>query len=154
MTRPARTYRFGSQHRDSLWLREQITAYLDGRGKLPICNLCSQPVADTDWHESHDPGRARSLGGKATGIAHAACNLQHGRSVVVPALAKAKRVAARHQGLKGPGLGPRPMRAGRRSRESKTFSHGIVRRLTGSQKHARMMAKRFGADTQEPDHAR
>ena len=139
-------YRFGSKRRDALWAREAMNAYLAGCGKLPLCNICEQPVNDDGkWHESHDPAKPKCYGGKRVGIAHAACNLLHGAKVVTPLRAKAERSAARHDGRKGPGRGRYPMRAGRLSGESKTMRHGLIKRLSGAQKHARMVAKRYGA---------
>jgi hypothetical protein len=47
----------------------------------------------------------------------------------LPSIAKAKRQADFHQGITGPGRGPRPMLAGRLSRLKKTFRRGVVPRL-------------------------
>ncbi len=138
---------FGSYRREGLWLREKHNAQLSGLGDHPICNLCGKPVTLEEamrdgWHESHDPSRAKAFGGKDVGVAHAACNLEHGRTVVVPAVAKSNRVRAMHLGLKGPGLGRFPMRAGRRMRETKTFNRGVQPRMTLGEKIAAMRAKR------------
>lgn len=48
-----------------------------------------------------------------------------------------------HLGITGPGLGRSPMRGGRRSRERKTFRHGVVPRVTQQEAHRRMIAKRY-----------
>jgi hypothetical protein len=90
-------YRFNSKRRDALWAAECFRAHVAGAGSLPICNLCGRPVSTTEkWHESHDPARPRCFGGRAVGVAHRVCNLQHGARVVVPAIAKAKRLRSRH----------------------------------------------------------
>ncbi len=132
-----------ARQRADLWSREATVAYLNGRGRLPICNLCDTPMQiGQAWEVSHRPGKAKSFGGRDVGVAHARCNREHGAKVVTPALAKAHRVRARHIGASGPGLGKRPMRGGRRSGESKSFRHGVIRRLSAAQKHQRCMAKR------------
>lgn len=59
-------------------------------------------------------------------------------------LAKGDRVADFHRGLRGPGKGRYPMRGGRRSRERKTFRHGVQPRVTLAQEHLRIMTKRYG----------
>ncbi|MCC6172036.1 MAG: hypothetical protein IT481_08405 [Gammaproteobacteria bacterium] len=129
--------------RQALWQREAMNAYLAGHGYQPICNLCGLPVITGDaWDESHDPAKPKCFGGERVGVAHRRCNREHGAQVVVPVRAKSDRVRARHTGADGPGLGRHPMRAGRRSRESKTFHHGLQRRLTLAQKLARMRAAR------------
>jgi hypothetical protein len=136
-------YRFNSRQREALWCEQSLAAWKAGRGRDPICNLCDLPVTPTDaWDESHDPARARAFGGTRTGVAHRRCNREHGAQVVVPALAKSDRVRARHIGAAGPGLGKRPMPAGRRTRISKTFRHGVVARTTLAQKLAAMRASR------------
>jgi len=138
---------WGSHRRERIWLREKLFAQLNGLGEHPICNLCDEPVtleqARRDgWHESHDAGRAKTFGGKDVGVAHCACNLKHGREVVTPMAAKANAQRDKHQGRKGPGRGRHPMRAGRRSIETKTFKRGLQRRTTLSEKLAAMRAKR------------
>lgn len=140
---------FGSRHRERLWLRECFNAYAEGRtdGSCPVCNLCDQPVtraqADADgWHESHNPSRAKSFGGKSVGVAHVSCNLEHGRTVVVPALAKSNRVRKAATRRTFAGSGRYPMRAGYRSAVTKTMGRGLRPRLTLAQKHAATMAAR------------
>lgn len=56
-------------------------------------------------------------------------------------IAKARAVEAFHLGITGPGLGRSPMRAGRRSRETKTFRHGVQPRRTGAERHRELMVK-------------
>jgi hypothetical protein len=138
-----RKYMFGSKKREDLWQGMRWQAHAAGRGDLPICNLCDLPVQKTDaWDRSHDPGRARSNGGKSVGIAHLRCNREHGAKVVVPSNAKADAQRRNHIGAAGPGLGKCPMRAGKRSAFTKTFQRGVQPRLTLAQKHAATMAKR------------
>lgn len=134
--------KLSASRRDELWRREAKLACEAGRGDLPICNLCDQPVQiGQAWDESHAP-IAKAFGGKATGIAHRDHNREHGAKVVWPAVAKSNRVHRYHVGASGPGLGRYPMRAGVRSSVSKTFRHGLQPRLTLAQKHAAMLAKR------------
>lgn len=135
--------RFSSRKRDDLWSRECMASHSAGRGRLPICNLCDEPVtADQAWDESHHPAQPRVFGGKSVGIAHHDCNHRHGFIVVKPQVDKCNRVRRRHLGITGPGLGRYPMKAGRRSRVTKTMRHGLKPRLTLSQKLAAMRAKR------------
>lgn len=147
---------FGSKRRHDLWLRCRDLAQLGGRGDLPVCPHCDQPVQKTDdWHACH-VGRAKSNNGKRVRVGHAACNLKDAREVVVPNNAKADRQRAFHEGRKGPGLGRYPMRAGRRSGESKRMQSkrragGLVRRQTLSEKLAAMRAKRAIGDEAAPD---
>lgn len=137
------TRRLSATARTKLWKREALNAYLDGRGRFPICNLCDLPVAPGhDWDESHAPEKPRCFGGTRTGVAHLRCNRDHGAKVVVPAFAESNRKQRQHIGAAGPGLGKSPMRAGRRSSVKKTFRHGVVPRLSGVQEHARVMAGR------------
>ena len=134
---------FNSKHREQLWLREKNKAYLAGLGAQPRCNLCSLPVLETDdWDESHDPGKAKAFGGKKTGVAHRPCNQRHNNAVVTPAVAKAKRVYRKHIGAQKPGMGRFAMRGGRRSGERKTIAGQVVRRTTGAERHAAMLASR------------
>jgi 5-methylcytosine-specific restriction endonuclease McrA len=69
-----------------------------------ICWLCKLPirVPKEQWHVAHDI--ARGLGGsnedRNLHPAHDRCNLQEGREIVVPAVAKSDRVRARHLGIK------------------------------------------------------
>lgn len=143
----AYTPRFGSKERDELWSRERLAAHLAGRGNLPICNICDEPVhEDEPWDESHDPAQPKVFGGKSTGIAHARCNRLHGAQVVKPQVAKCDRIRKKHLGLKRPGMGRHPLPAGVRTKITRTMKHGVKPRLTLSEKLARMRAKRaFGA---------
>lgn len=138
----AYTPRFGSHKREALWQMECLEAHKAERGPHPICNLCDQPVTpDQAWDESHH-GAPKALGGKLYGVAHRKCNRNHGARVVVPMMAKVRRVYAKFIGADGPGLGRFPMQAGRRTLVSKTMRNGVQPRLTLAQKAERMRAKR------------
>jgi hypothetical protein len=60
----------------------------------------------------------------------------------IPDIARGSRVHNRHIGAAGPGLGRHPMRGGRRDGISRTFSHGVQRRLTQAERHAAFVAAR------------
>jgi len=76
------------------------------------------------------------------GVAHRRCNLEDGAQVVTPAKAKADRVRRKHIGAQKPGMGRFAMRGGRRSSERKTIAGEVVRRTTGAERHAAMIASR------------
>ncbi|HEY7298569.1 MAG TPA: hypothetical protein VH684_11590 [Xanthobacteraceae bacterium] len=131
--------------RASLFAGAIWAAYEAGRsdGTFAICNICDNPVFRADaWHVSHTPSRPRAFGGGCTGIAHAICNLEHAARIEAPRRAKTDRVGLRHIGAAGPGLGKRPMPAGKRSRLTKTFRNGVQPRLTHAEKHAAFLARR------------
>lgn len=133
---------FGTKRRDFLYSRELHFAKINGLGDHPICPHCEQPVKpDQAWDEVHITPRA--LGGKTTGVGHRLCNQLDNHQFVTPVAAKAREVWKKHVGIKGPGLGPAPMQCGRRSRQTKTMRHGVQPRLTGAQKHAAFMRKRY-----------
>jgi hypothetical protein len=73
----------------------------------------------------------------------AACNREK-TAADAGTIAKTRGQRDFHLGIKGPGLGRRPMRGGRRSRERKTFRHGVQPRVTYSQQHLALMQKRYG----------
>lgn len=135
--------------RAALWARESTNAYLEGRGRDPICPHCDLPVTvGQAWDRCH-VGAPRWAGGKRLQVGHRLCNQRHNNAVDTPAFAKSNRVHWRHIGASGPGLGKAPMRAGRRSSVSKTFAHGLQPRLTHAQKHARFIASRAIAPAPE-----
>jgi hypothetical protein len=126
-------------NRELLWL-----ACLNDCGQV-ICNLCGAPVKCGEaWDESHI-GAPKALGGKTVGVAHHKCNLDHGAQVVTPMVAKTKRIARKHLGISGKGLGSRPMPGGRRSKQSKTIQNGVVTRQSQAEKHQAAMARRWAA---------
>ncbi len=134
--------RFGSAAREALWCRDRISAYLAGRGANPICPHCDKAVLPTDaWDRCH-VGAPRWAGGKRVMVGHHACNEQHNAAVDTPAFAKSNRVRKLHAGERGPGRGKHPMPGGRRSPISKTFSHGVVPRLTQGERLALTKATR------------
>lgn len=59
--------------------------------------------------------------------------------------AKVRGMRDFHLGIKGPGLGRSPMPAGRRSRISRTFRHGVQPRQSGTQRYRVLMAERYGS---------
>lgn len=129
-------------NRSELWRRDALNAYLEGRGRFPICPHCDLPVIPGQaWDKCH-VGAARWSGGRRLQVGHRLCNQLHNHRVDTPAFAKSNRVRNNHIGASGPGLGKHPMRAGRRSQLSKSMRHGLVVRLTHAQKHARFLASR------------
>ena len=139
----AMRWQFGSRHRDYLYGEAKFVAQQAGRGDYPICNICDQPVLPTDaWDESHAPEHPKALNGKSKGVAHLTCNREHGAKVVVPLVAKVKRVRAKYLGIKGNGLGRHAMQGGRRSGVTRTMAGEVKPRLTLAQKHAAFLAKR------------
>jgi hypothetical protein len=141
--------RHTSAHRRRIWNRACFEAAECGRGDgfTPICNICDQPVTREQverdgWHESHHPLHPRAFGGTTVGVAHSACNLEHGRTVVVPAVAKSNRIIKRQQRRTFAGSGRFPMRGGVDSRETKTMRGGVKRRMSLAEKHAAFLAKR------------
>lgn len=128
--------------RAALWRRDSLNAYLEGRGRSPICPHCDLAVTPGQMWDKCHVGAPRWSGGKRLQVGHRVCNQLHNQKIDTPAFAKSNRVRDRHIGAKGPGLGPHPMRAGRRSGVSKTFRHGLVPRRTHAQKHAAFLAGR------------
>jgi hypothetical protein len=125
-------------NRELLWL-----ACLNDCGQV-LCNLCGAPVKCGEaWDISHMPV-PKALGGNEGGIAHRKCNRDHGSRIVTPAVAKTKRIARKHLGIKGAGLGSRPMPGGKRSKQSKTMQNGVVTRQSQAEKHQAAMARRYG----------
>lgn len=146
----ATRWQFGSRHRDNLYGDAKVAAHLAGRGEHPICPHCDLPVTPGQaWDEVHVTV-PRCFGGKSKTVGHRRCNQLDNNQVVTPAAAKANEVRKRHLGITGPGLGRNPMRGGRRSRERKTMGHGVQPRLTGRQKHAAFLRKRFFFLRDEP----
>lgn len=134
---------FNTKRRDYIFSREKLKAYNAGLGENPICVHCNLPVLPIEeWDESHI-GAPAALGGRVVGVGHRACNQLDNNKVVTPMVARAKSMAAHHEGRKGPGLGRYPMRAGRRSAISKTFKGRVVARLTLGEKLAALRARRF-----------
>jgi hypothetical protein len=58
-------------------------------------------------------------------------------------LARVRAISDKHDGIKGPGRGRYPMRAGKRSKERKTFSRGVVARVSQAEAYRRLMAERY-----------
>lgn len=147
----AHTYRFGSKLRDQTWALEKFAAYQAGRGDLPICIHCDRPVhIDQMWDVAHVTV-PRAFGGKSVACGHRRCNQEDNHNVVTPMFAKAERVRKKNCGIDGPGLGPSPMQAGRRSHLTKTMRNGVQPRLTGAEKHQRFLASRQIVPVDAPD---
>lgn len=136
-------WQFGSRRRDYLYSAARVNAHLAGRGNHPICPHCDEPVLEQQpWHECH-VGAPRCFGGKSIAVGHADCNLRDNHKVVTPAAAKARRVRAKHLGVKGPGLGRHPMPCGRASSRSKSMKGRVVARVSTADAHAALMARRY-----------
>jgi hypothetical protein len=144
--REAMAYRpqFGTRHRDYVFGEARDAAKLAGRGDHPICPHCDLPVTPgQNWDEVH-VNVPRCFGGKSKAVGHRSCNQRDNNANVTPAFAKAERVRKRHFGITGPGLGKHPMQCGRRSKLKKTIGHGVQRRLTHAEKHAKFLRDRYG----------
>ena len=72
------------------------------------------------------------------------CNHEHGAKVVIPFVAKAKRLYRKHHGIEGPGKGKGAMPCGRSSGFKKTMHNGVVRRVSQAEKHRALMARLRG----------
>jgi hypothetical protein len=141
--------RFGTKLREQVWQLECLAAYKAGRGNLPICPHCDQPVTPgQDWDRAHITV-PRAFGGKSVGVGHRLCNQLDNNQVVTPAASKAREVYKKHHGISGPGLGNSPMRAGRRSRERATMNHGVQPRRTHAEKHRDFLRRRYFLDVQD-----
>lgn len=118
-----------ARQRQQLYDREVEKARACGRGDLPICNLCDEPVKlGADWHESH-VGAPKANGGEVVGIAHARCNLDHNHRFVTPQVAKANRQRWAHTGAKLKSR--RPLPGGKDSAIKKRMDGSVVDRRTG-----------------------
>lgn len=147
----AYTPRFGTKLREQVWQLECLAAYRAGRGKLPICIHCDQPVTPgQDWDRAHIEV-PRAFGGKSVGVGHRKCNQRDNNLVVTPAAGKAREVYKKHHGISGPGLGNSPMRCGRRSGQRKTMNHGVQPRLTLAQQHKAFLARRYFLEVDDVD---
>lgn len=157
--------RFSSALHRNIWMRERNNAQLAGRGGFPICHHCDKPVdplTEGAGHLAHHvttPAWAVRLGAKRTShaIAHAACNLKHGRTVETPAAAQHKRlsaVEAEHQrrmaGEPWRQLSRYPMQGGRLSRNTRAVGGRVRRRLSAVEKQAAFIRKR-GILTQQSE---
>jgi hypothetical protein len=142
---------FTTRRRDYLYSREKNFAQINGRGDFPICPHCDLPVTpDQAWDEAHIE-TPRCFGGKSTGVGHRTCNQLDNHQNVTPVFARAEEVRKKFVGIKGPGLGPAPMRCGRRSAQTKTMRHGVQPRLTGAQKHRDFLRRRFFVEVEDID---
>jgi hypothetical protein len=141
--------KFGTTLREQVWQLECLVAHKAERGQYPICVHCDQPVTpDQAWDRAHITV-PRALGGKSVGVGHRKCNQRDNNEVVTPMVAKAEAVRKKHVGITGPGLGPQPMRFGRRSMQRKTMRHGVQPRLTLAQKHRDFLRRRYFLDVED-----
>ena len=117
-----------STAREKLYDAEAAKAIADGRGKLPICNICDLPIDGRRdrWHESHDPKIPKHLGGEVTGIAHARCNLRHNNQHDTPLYHKVKR--KRQKDIGAWRSSSRPFPCGRDSAFKKKIGGEVVAR--------------------------
>ena len=133
-------YRFGSKARNSLWFGGRMRAHLAGRGVNPIRPHCDQPVLPTDaWDRCH-VGAPTWAGGNDTQVGYRAVQSaaqrrrRHAGFLEVVPRAQASRRRAWPR--------PRQTPVAGRPTITKTFRHGVQRRLSGAEKHALMMATR------------
>jgi hypothetical protein len=142
---------FGSKARERLYSREAFKAHLAGRGQYPICPHCDLPVTpDQAWDRAHVTVPA-ALGGNLVGVGHRKCNQLDNNQVVTPMVSRANEIRKRHLGIKGPGLGRRPMRCGRRSRFKAKIGGGMEPRLTLAQQHQDFLRRRFFIEVDDID---
>lgn len=94
--------RLSTTAREQLYNAEAEKAREQGRGDLPICNICGTPIDGVRqrWDVSHDPTKPRWMGGDITGIAHARCNKQHAADHDTPKFAKNNRLRQRNIGAR------------------------------------------------------
>lgn len=120
--------RLSTRDRERLYDAEAAMAFVLGRGDLPICNICGDPIdgVKSAWDESHDPQIPHWLGGEVTGIAHRRCNRQHNNEHDTPLFWKTKRVRQRHIGAHV--ARSRPLPGGRGDYLKKKISGEVVRR--------------------------
>lgn len=123
--------RLSSRDREKLYDAEAAKARAAGKGDLPICNLCGDPIDGRRqrWHESHDPTKPKWLGGEVTGIAHARCNQKHNNDHDTPLYWKTRRVRQRFIGAKAPA--GRPLAGSIASNIKKPFRGPPIDRRTG-----------------------
>ena len=73
---------FGSKPREQVWQLECLAAHVAGRGELPICVHCEQPVGPGQaWDRAHVTV-PRAFGGKSVGVGHRKCNQLDNNQVV------------------------------------------------------------------------
>lgn len=135
---------YSPRERERIWCESLAAAQAERPGiETPLCNLCGGAVLPTEaWDVSHAPHMPAAWGGTEVGVGHARCNREHGATIVTPLVAKVKRVRRRHIGAKQPGDGSRALPCGRNSGLSKTIAGEVVPRMSGSEKHAALMAAR------------
>lgn len=127
--------------REEVW-KAEAAKHPDGK---VFCNLCGGEVLAIEaWDRSHEGHHPRAFGGNVVGVGHVKCNVKNNLEFVIPAAAQARARHKRHVGITGPGLGANALPAGRRSNVVKKVNGEVEPRLTGSQKHARLMTMLHG----------
>lgn len=126
------------RRRLSTTAREALYDRCRGDNEFPTCNICGLPVEGfrEAWDESHHPdGAPHALNGNNddVGVAHRECNRRHGAEVVIPLIAKVKRI--RQKGI-GAFRSRSPMACGRDSNRMKKMDGSVVARPTRVQKLA------------------
>ncbi len=119
--------RLSSTKREQLYDAESLKAREEGKGDLPICNICGLPIdgVRSAWDESHDPSIPRWLGGAVTGIAHRRCNRKHNNDHDTPLYAKSGRQRRMNIGAKRSQF---PLPGGRDDRLRKKITGEVVER--------------------------
>jgi hypothetical protein len=130
-------YRFGSKVRDACWAGGVWRAYIDGRGRLPVCPHCGLEVSpDHPWDMCH-VGAPRWAGGKNVLLpGHRACNQLHNNKIDTPAFAKSRRLR------RGPRRSRNPFPCGKDSPWTKSVGGRVSLRVTASEKHRRALEAR------------
>ena len=108
-------------------------------GKV-FCVHCGGEVdKSTPWDVCH-VGAPAAHGGDVIGVGHRQCNQEDNLTFVIPLVARGNRLHDRHVGITGSGLSDTPLPGGRRSGITRKLNGTVEPRLSGAQKHARMMA--------------
>lgn len=106
---------------------ERVRIFEAARG---ICSICGEKIdgARERWDVSHEVPLALGGADDAGNMrpAHERCHRRHTAEVDAPAIAKAKRVRAKHIGARAQPI--RPLPGGKKSQWKQTIANGWVRR--------------------------